>query len=174
MAKIPFSKLSAKAVVDTKILVWNDCEIEVKQYLPIKEKAMMLSNVINAASETTGFYNPLKIKVFLALEILFNYTNITFTEKQKENTDKLYDSIIGSGLFDKVIDLIPENEWEDAQETVWHTIAKIYEYRNSAVGILDTITTNYDSTKLDIDALQESISNPETLTLLKEIMSQLG
>lgn len=174
MAKIPFSKLGVKIDSEVAAMTWGEQIIEVRQYLPIKDKAEMLSKVINAASDTNGFYNPLRIKVFLTLETLYAYTNIGFTEKQKENTDKLYDSVISSGLFDKIVSLIPYEEWKDLQNTVWHTISNIYEYRNSVVGILDTITTNYDNTKLDIDVLAESLSNPETLTLLKDIMSQLG
>lgn len=174
MAKIPFSKLGLKIDNEVVLLPWGEQTIEVRRYLSIKDKAEMLSKVINASADTGGFYNPLKIKVYLALEVLYAYTNISFTEKQKENTDKLYDSVVSSGLFDKVIALIPENEWQDLQNTVQHTISNIYDYKNSIVGILDTITTNYDATKLDIDALQTSIANPENLTLLKEIMAKLG
>lgn len=174
MAKIAFSKLGAKPNIEVATFVWGEYEIEVRQYISIKDKAEMMSKVINAASDTNGFYNPLRIKLHLTLETLYYYTNISFTEKQKENTDKLYDSVISSGLFEQVVSLIPKDEWKELQNTIWHTISNIYDYRNSIVGILDTITTNYDSTKLDIDALQESIANPETLTLLKDIMSQLG
>lgn len=174
MAKIPFSKLGIKINNEENLLFWGDYQIKVNKYLPVEKKAEMISAIINSSSDTNGFYNPLKVKVFLTLETLYNYTNISFTEKQKENIDKLYDSVISSGLFNEVIALIPKDEWNDLQSMVQHTISNIYEYRNSVVGILDTITTNYDSTKFDIDALQESIANPETLTLLKDIMSQLG
>ena len=174
MAKIAFSKLGVKPNVEVATLIWGEYEIEIRQYLSIKDKAEMISKIINASADTTGFYNPLRVRVYLTLETLYYYTNIGFTEKQKENVDKLYDSVISSSLFDQVVSLIPADEWEDLQNSIWHTISNIYDYRNSVVGILDTITTNYDSTKLDIDALQESIANPETLTLLKDIMSQLG
>ena len=41
--------------------------------------------------DNNNFANPVKLNVFLRLEIIFNYTNISFTDKQKEDLVKLYD-----------------------------------------------------------------------------------
>lgn len=174
MGKISFTKLGVKINNNVDTFLWNELCVEVRQYLPIKEKAAMIGRIINNSAEKNGFYNPLQLKMFLILETVYSYTNINFTEKQKENVDKLYDTIVSSGLFDKILEFIPVKEWNELEETVTHTISKIYEYRNSVIGLLDTITTDYDSTKIDIEAIQQAISNPENLTLLKDIMSQLG
>jgi hypothetical protein len=48
--------------------------------------------------------------------------------------------VLSSGLFNKIVELIPEDEWEDLQNTVWHTISNIYEYKNSAAGILELLS----------------------------------
>jgi len=41
-------------------------------------------------------------------------------------------------------------------------------------GILEAMTTDYDNLNFDIDELQKNISNPENLTLLKDVLSKLG
>lgn len=174
MAKIAFSKLNIKVNEEIETICWNDFSIEVRKYLPIKDKAEMISRIINNSNDSNEFYNPMRVDMFLKLEIIFNYTNINFTEKQKENVNKLYDTIISSGLYDLIIKAIPEAELHYIQKTVYAVIENIYKYKNSAVGILDTITNNYDNTKFDIENLQEQIANPETLKFLKDIMTHLG
>ena len=47
--------------------------------------------MINNTIDEHSFCNPVKVKVYLALGILDYYTNINFTEKQKEDPVKLYD-----------------------------------------------------------------------------------
>ena len=45
----------------------------------------MISEVLNAAADENKFYNSGKLQMFFALKVLDYYTNISFTEKQKEN-----------------------------------------------------------------------------------------
>ena len=174
MAKIPFSKLGIKVDTDIALLAWGEYEIEVKKYLPMIEKAELVSKVINQSADNNGYYNPLQIKVYLTLETIYNYSNISFTEKQKENILKLYDMVLSSGLFGKIVELIPEDEWKDLQNTVWHTISNIYDYKNSVMGILDTVGSDYSNLSFDADEIKEKISNPENLELLKQVLTKLG
>lgn len=169
MAKVAFSKLGIKLNTDVKTLLWNEQEIEVRQYLPMEEKADLVARVINNSLDDNGYYNPLKIKVFLTLEIMYLYTNLTFTTKMKEDGLKLYDLVVGSDLFIQVVKLIPEDEWKDLQNTVWHTISNIYEFKNSAMGILEAISEDYSNLNLDANALTDTLLNPESLATLKEL-----
>jgi hypothetical protein len=90
------------------------------------------------------------VDVYTTLEILFKYTNINFTDKQKEDVLKLYDLVISSGLYSEIIKLIPEEEYNKLITTVEKTINAVYAYQNSILGILDTISEDYSS--LDFDA----------------------
>ena len=56
---------------------------------------MIASNVLNYTinNGTTRFINPLQVEVYTLLQIIEKYTNITFTDKQKEDPAKLYDLI---------------------------------------------------------------------------------
>lgn len=173
MAKVPFSKLGIKVNDDTVQIPWGEQMIEVRKYLPFVTKAEVISRVINLSITENGYYNPLQIKLYLALEIIYNYTNISFTAKQKEDVFKLYDMIIGSGLFKAVVDAIPSSEWEDIQKTVWDTIANVYEYKNSAVGILEAMKQDYSDVTMDLENLQEIISDPQSFGLLKTLLPML-
>jgi hypothetical protein len=138
------------------------------------EKAEMISSIISLSMDTNGFYNPLRVKVFLTLETVYNYTNLSFTEKMKENGMKLYDTFISSGLFDEIVKNIPADEWKDLQDSVWHTISNIYDYKNSVMGVLEAATTEYSDLELDVNKLKEGLTDPESLKLLKDIVVKLG
>lgn len=174
MAKIPFSKLGVKIDNEVSLLSWGEYEIEIKKYLPMNEKADMISRIINLSVDDNGYYNPLQIKMYLTLETVYAYSNISFTEKQKENVVKLYDIVLSSGLFDKIIELIPENEWKDLQNTIFDTITNIYEYKNSVLGILEAVNNDYSNLNLDATEIQAKLGDPENLALLKQILTKLG
>lgn len=178
MAKIAFSKLGiTKTSIEeeNKKIIWNDQEIEIKQYLPIQEKLKLVSNIINQAfEEDMSFANPMKIEVFAALEIIFVYTNLSFTDKQKEDTSKLYDLLNKSGLIDAVCKSIPEEEYNFIFDGINESIESIYKYKNSVMGLLENISMNYSDLKLDATEIQQKLSDPNNLTLLKDVLTKLG
>jgi hypothetical protein len=107
MAKLSFTKLGLKPNNEIVNIVYGDLTIEVKQYLPIEEKLEIITSVLELSHDQNNFSNPIKVKVYTALEIIGKYTNITFTDKQKENPTKLYDLLNGNGLIEKIIGAIP-------------------------------------------------------------------
>ena len=92
----------------------------------------------------------------------------------KEDLLKLYDLLIGSGLFDLIVKNIPDDEWKYLSDSIWNTIANVYEYQNSALGILTAITNDYNSTSFDLDAINAKIKDPETLAIVKEIIPMIN
>ena len=174
MAKVSFTKLGLKKNEEVGILHINEQDIEVKQYLPINEKLELISSVINSAADENNFSNPVKENVFLTLEILYHYTNINFTDKQKEDPVKLYDLVVSSGLVNKVTDLIPEEELDEVINGVAQSVKAIYTYKNSALGILENISQDYSSLNLDATEIQQKLADPDNMALLKQILTKLG
>ena len=177
MAKIAFSKLGlTKDKLDEfQTVEFNDQTVEVKQYLPIAEKAELISRVLNnSVDDDAGYYNNLKLDMWLALEIVYAYSNINFTEKQKSDPMKLYDLLSSNKLLNLIIGLVPESEFYYLT-TVTHELATaIYTYRNSALGILDSIGRDYSNLNFDATEIQKKLADPENLTLLKNIVEKLG
>lgn len=174
MAKIAFSKLKLVKKDDVKTITINDIEIEVKQYLPVSEKINIVTNVLNNSQSENNFANPIHVEVYSNLEIIYAYTNLNFTDKQKETPDKLYDLLEQNGVINAVIEAIPQLEYELLIDWIKETIESYYTYRNSALGILDQISTDYSNLKYDATEIQEKIADPNNLTLLKDIVTKLG
>ena len=174
MAKVSLTKLGLKVNQDVKNIEFNEQNIEVKQYLPINEKLELISSVINSAADENNFSNPVKENVFLTLEILYHYTNINFTDKQKEDPVKLYDLVVSSGLVNKVTDLIPEEELDEVINGVAQSVKAIYTYRNSVLGILESISKDYSNLDLDATEIQQKLADPDNMALLKQVLTKLG
>lgn len=176
MAKLSFNKLgiSSSKIQDVKILEVNKQKIEIKQYLPVREKLDLISKVISLSFDENNYINPVKIDVFTAMEIIKFYTNITFTEKQKEDPIKLYDLLVSSKLYYQIIAEMPFAELDYLLNSIQKCIASIEQYKNSAMGILENISTNYDAVDFDLSNIQQKISDPEALATLKELAALSG
>lgn len=177
MAKISYSKLGiTKDVFESvqTVEINEQTTIEVKQYLPINKKAEIITTVLNNCVESNGYYNLLKMDMYLGLEIVYAYSNISFTDKQKEDPEKLYDSLSASHILNMIIGLIPESEFYYLNRTTREMADAIYKYRNSAVGILETIATDYSTLNLDATEIQEKLNDPNNMALLKDVLTKLG
>ena len=174
MAKPTFAKMGLKAKNDIKTIMIGEQEVEIKQYLPVQKKLELISNVANYSADANNFANPVKVAVMFDLEVVFAYTNITFTEKQKEDLVKLYDLLKENGIFDLIIDAIPEEEYDSLWADTWSCISEIYRYQNSILGLLDTIKTDYSETGEGIEELWSKLANKEGVEFLQEVMTKLG
>lgn len=174
MAKLAFTKLGLSKNQEVKIVEFNGQDIEVKQYIPVNDKFEVIGNIINRSADDNNFANPLKVEIFTALEIIGSYTNISFTEKQKEDPSKLFDLVVSSGLYKAIINNIPHAEVEALQCYINSTIAAVYEYRNSIVGLLENITADYSNLNLEATDIQKKLADPENMQLLRDVLTKLG
>lgn len=174
MAKVSLTKLGLKVNQDIKTVEFNEQIIEVKQYLPVNEKLELISNVINLAHDENNFANPVKVSIYTTLEIMYAYTNINFTDKQKEDPAKLYDMLISSGLVAEIVTAIPEAEYHEILCGVSDSINAVYTYQNSILGILESISADYSNLNFDATEIQKKLADPDNMELLKGVLAKLG
>lgn len=174
MAKISLNKLNL--VKNTKQIdyMWNGQKIEIVQYLPLEKKLEVISNIVNESVDLKGYYAPYRLDLFMTIAIIKNYTNISITEKQQEDLGKLYDLLVSSGLYYEIKERIPKEEIEYLNENVEKTIHSIYEYKNSALGIMDAISKDYKNVSFDATKIQEALESGEGLETVREVLDNLG
>lgn len=171
--KVGLTKLGLKKNTNLINLEWNGQIIEIKEYLPIQEKLELISKIVNQSLDENNFANPARIEIFTLLEAMYAYTNINFTDKQKEDFLGLYDMIFSSGLWNTIKEKI-SNELDIIDLTVSNVVHEVYAYKNSAVGILQAISEDYSNLDLDADKLKEKIADKENLKTLRNVMDKLG
>lgn len=174
MAKIGFTKLSLKRKNEVKTITINNNQIEIKQYLPVNEKLDLIARVINGAHDQNNFPNPIKIEVIGTLEMIMVYTNISFTEKQKEDIPKLYDLLEENGVIKDIISQIPEDEYNFIIDGINKTVDAVYTYNNSVLGILEAVSKDYSNLDFDATQIQKKMADPENLKLVKDVLTKLG
>ena len=141
MTKISYSSLKLKIKDDVKTFDFNGNTIEVLQYLPIEDKYDLISIVTNEAIEN-GIYNPLKLDMLLHLYIVFLYTNINFTDKQKEDLPKLYNTLKSNLIIDKVLENMDEEEYNTLYEYVLELTENTFKFKKSTAGMISSLITD--------------------------------
>ena len=92
MSKVSYANLKLKVNNEVKTFNFNGTEVEVLNYLPTEDKYDLIMISLQKANED-GIYNPLLLDVFFHLNLVYMYTNLSFTTKQKEDEFKLYDTL---------------------------------------------------------------------------------
>lgn len=175
MAKVAFTKLGLKRKDEVKTVNINNNVIEVKQYLPINDKLALISRVINLSHDSSNnFANPVQVEVIGTIEIIMAYTNLSFTEKQKEDYAKLYDLLEENGITKDLISAIPEDEYTFLIDGINESIEAVYKYQNSILGILEAVSQDYSNLEFDATKIQQQLADPDNLALLKGVMTKLG
>ena len=171
MVKVSLTKLNKIKSLDPIDIKIGEETISVVQYLPLEKKLTVMQNIIEqAGNNEEGFYNIVKLTVFYTIEMLRAYTNISFTEKQLEDPQKLYDIIVLNKIWDEVKKAIPQSELTDMWENTCALAREITDYNHSALGILKMVRADYGETDFNIASIMENIKDPETLGLMKEIL----
>lgn len=175
MAKVSFTKLNKIKSLPLIEITIGEQVIEVEQYLPLEDKVDLITSVIaQSGNGEEGFFNIVKLEAYYIIEMIRAYTNISFTEKQLEDTTKLYDAIRLNDVWVAVADAIPESE----RDYIWNnilTLAKeITTYNNSVLGVLKAVSEDRDDLKFDVSEIMNQITDPESLTLLKSMLDQTG
>lgn len=159
MSKVSYLNLKLKTDISTETIDWNNNSIEIKQYLPIEEKYNLIMVTLQEAKES-NIYNPLKIDLFFHLNLVYMYTNINFTEKQKEDASKLYDNLMSSGLLAQIISKIPTEEYDMLYTYLENVKNDLDKYGQSFKAILDAIINELPEKASEAMKILESF-NPE-------------
>lgn len=175
MAKVSFNKLNLKVNINEVPVQIGEETIAVKQYLPLEEKLELITNVIESAHDIDiNYANPMKIDVYLTIEIIKKYTDISFTEKQLENIPALYDKFISAGAWDIIRASIPEVELSELIRGAYRCGDAFYAYRNSIMGILDTIKQDYSDMDLNAQKIKETLTNKENMEMIETLLTKLN
>ena len=174
MAKVGLSKLGLVKNTEQVNFMWNGQKIEVVQYLPLEKKLEIISNIINESVDLKGYYAPYRLDLFMTIAVVQNYTNISFTDKQKEDLGKLYDLLVSSGFYNEIKAKIPSSEINYIEENITKTIHSIYEYKNSVLGIMDALNQDYKDVTFDAEKIQEVLEDGKGLETVREVLDKLG
>ena len=134
---ISYANMKLKPITSTHKFEWNGNEIEVLDYLPIEDKYDLIMITLQKSLED-GYYNPIKIDQFFHLHLIYMYTNINFTDKQKEDENKLYDSLKSNGLIDAFLEQFSEDDYNELYYWMTDVKEEIISYKRSISSLIQS------------------------------------
>ena len=164
-------KISYQDKIENKEITYDGQTFNVRSWIPMEDKLALIGNIINASIDDNTFYNPARLHIFYVMNMVKEYTDIDFKEM---NIMYAYDLLDVSGLWDIIEKYIDENEINFIKQNIKETITNIYAYKNSVLGMIDAMNQKSEDLKIDGEALQKVIGNPENLTLVKQILDNVG
>ena len=108
--KVSYANMKLKVNTEVKTFDFGGQEVEVLQYLPAQDKYDLLMVTLQKSLEN-GAYNEFKLNLYFELNLVYMYTNISFTEKQREDEFKLYDTLKSNGFYERFFQVINEDEY---------------------------------------------------------------
>lgn len=139
-----------------KVVKFAGHDVSVKQYLPASDKNAILEIAMQEADQGT-ILNTFALDVIFHTYIIIKYTDIEFTQEDKEDIFKLYDKIESSGLMDAVIAAIPENEYNNLRKYLLEMVDNYVTYRNSARALVEQLTFFAPQAAENIQKISENI-----------------
>lgn len=138
MSLINFSDIDFNKSINkpNKVITFNGSEIEVINYLSSSDKYDLITSTIQKAFPKNGIFDDFRTKVFFNLNIVYLYTNIVFSAKERANEFELYDTLSQSGLLELIKAEIDEKELEELYNTIIITQERIIAYNNTTASII--------------------------------------
>lgn len=152
---ISYANMKLKPVNTTHDFVFNGQTIKILDYLPIEDKYDLIMVTLQKSLEN-GYYNPLKMDMYFHLNLIYLYTDINFTDKQREDENKIYDSIKSNGLLDSFLESFNENEYNELFAILEDTKEEIMRYKYSTNALLQSVITDLPK---QAEAVQKIIDN---------------
>ena len=138
MKKLSYASLKLKVNTDVTTFNFNGNEIEILKYLPIEDKYTLINVTLQNAKEG-NIYNQVLLDAYFHLFIIMMYTNITFTDKQREDLLKLYDCLESNGLINLVLMNMDQDEYDQLYQQLIDNMESHLQYDNTAAGIINNI-----------------------------------
>lgn len=133
--KVSYANMKLKT--NTLVNTFDFCgqKIEVLKYLPAQDKYDLLMITLQKSLEG-NIYNAFKLNLYFELNLVYMYTNISFTDKQREDEFKLYDTLKSNGFFELFYSAMEDSEYEDLFKQITDMVETLEKSHRSVAGII--------------------------------------
>lgn len=153
--KVSYANMKLKT--NTSVNTFDFCEqkIEVLKYLPAQDKYDLLMITLQKSLEG-NVYNAFKLNLYFELNLVYMYTNISFTDKQREDELKLYDTLKSNGFFELFYSAMEASEYEDLFKQMTDMVEAFEKDRRTVAGVITNFIENLPE---QADAMANILNN---------------
>lgn len=132
----------------------GDITIGVLQYLPVADKNDLIALVLQNSLEN-GVYNRVKMNMYFRLYIVYLYTDIEFTDDEKDDPAHTFDVLESNGVIDAVLQAMDKDELRTMNEWLFDTMETKTKYNNTIASVIhsfiEELPKNAESAKSIIE-----------------------
>jgi dTDP-D-glucose 4,6-dehydratase len=156
MATLQFADLGlTNKAPQPKTIKYNETEIQVRQWLPIADKAAIIEVTLQEAREG-NIYSPLKLEMYFVLNMVYKYSDILFSQEDRDNADETFDKLNTSGLMSAILEAIPQTEKDYIYNFIIETKEVKERNNGSFLGALQSIIEVWpEATEKAMEALKD-------------------
>lgn len=114
-------------------------KINIKKYLPINDKKDLVEITLQKAEQADGTYNEILVDMYFNLHLVYLYTDIVFTDEDREDEMKLYDELESSGMLERILNKIPDEEYNVLMDYLKSIREEISSYKHSAAAMVQKL-----------------------------------
>ena len=140
--KVSYTNMKLKVNTEVNTFEFAGQKIDVLKYLPAKDKYDLLMITLQEATEQGDAYNDFLISMYFELNLVYMYTNISFTEKQREDEFKLYDTLKSNGFFNLFYQALNEDEYNELFASLNALRKDTITYKLSMSSVLKNLVDN--------------------------------
>ena len=147
------------------VQIGDNIQFNVKQYLPAEDKNALLEIAMQTADQGT-ILNTFALDAIFHTYLVFKYTDIEFSEEDREDLFTLYDLLEENGIINAVVAAIPVEEYNSLRTYLEEMVDSYLTYRNSAHALVEQfsmfapqVAQNLSeiSKNIDIEKLQQVV-----------------
>jgi hypothetical protein len=163
-----FKDMQLSVEQSTQSVKINDAlTLEVRKYLPIKEKTDFLQFIVNSTlDENTGCFSPVRVNVYYSIAICRWYASIDFDLEDLEHIEDIFDALETNGIVEAILSAIPQGEQDFMNELVEETIHDIARYNSSAAGIIRSMSVNAGDLDSQLNSILEKVKDKEGIEMV--------
>ena len=134
-----YKDLNLRVNKDTYYIEMQGKKINIKKYLPVRDKKDLIEITLQKAEQADGTYNEILIDMYFHLYLIYLYTDIEFTEEDREDEMKLYDELESNGILERIVNKIPDEEYEILMDYLKTTRKENSSYKHSAAAMVQKL-----------------------------------
>jgi hypothetical protein len=145
---------------------FQDLEIEISNYLPIRDKYDLVMTTIQKSKEGL-YYNVIKLNMFFKLHLIYMYTDIVFSQSDYADEAKVYDELVCSGFMDAFLKAFPTEEYNTLLTLVQDVASDVAATERSAGAVVQSLIQDLPgNASKAVETLKEI--NPDSFKSLLE------
>jgi hypothetical protein len=154
-----------------KVIDFNGSEIQIVKYLSASDKYDLIMSTLQKSFAGNGMFDDFKAGVYFSLNVIYLYTNITFSAEDRADEFGLYDTLKNSGLMNAVMAEIDEEELDDLFDDMLAMQRRITTYNNTTAAVISEFIDSLPEKFAKVTEFVNNL-NPEKLQAMKEMAEQ--